>query len=73
MKGNQAREPRPNHTGKGRSGLPETLHLMKYEKRIATVSAKVEPSLSRYLKENGGSTLIRSLILQALTGETETL
>lgn len=70
MKGNRAREPRPNNHRKGRSGLPETLHLMKYEKRISTVSAKVEPSLSRYLKENGGSSLIRELILQALDPET---
>jgi len=65
---------RPNNHRKGRSGLPEhfssTLHLMKYEKRISTVSAKVEPSLSRYLKENGGSSLIRELILQALDPET---
>lgn len=69
MKGNRAPQPRPNHSKNPRQGLPETLHLMKYEKRIATVSAKVEPSLSRYLKENGGSSLIRELILQALDKE----
>ena len=66
MKGNSAREPRPNHTKNPRQGLPETLKLTQYEKRIKTIAAKVEPSLAKYLKEHGGSTFIRTLILQSL-------
>jgi len=72
MKGNQARNPRPNDSKNPRQGLPETLHMLQYEKRIATVSAKVEPGLARYLLKHGGSTFIHSLILQSLHELQET-
>jgi hypothetical protein len=44
---------------------------LQYEKRTATVSTKLEPSLKRYILEHGGSSLIRELILEALAQRQE--
>jgi len=57
---------RPREAKRQGLGLPETLGILQYEKRISTVSTKLEPSLKKYLQENGGSSLIRELILEAL-------
>ena len=57
---------RPREAKRERLGLPETLAMLQYEKRTATVSTKLEPSLKKYLLEHGGSSLIRELILEAL-------
>jgi hypothetical protein len=58
---------RPRKAKRERLGLPETLKIIQYEKKISTVSTKLEPSLKRYLLEHGGSSRIRELILRGLT------
>jgi hypothetical protein len=58
---------RPREAKREGQGLPETLSMLQYEKRTATVSTKLEPSLKRYILEHGGSRLIRELILEALS------
>jgi len=60
-----------NRNSGGGLGLPEILKILQYEKKIATVSTKLEPSLKKYLQSNGGSSLIRELILQALVQRQE--
>jgi hypothetical protein len=60
------RKARANKPQDARQGLPETLKLISNEKRVKTIAAKVEPSLALYLKQHGGSTFIRTLILQSL-------
>lgn len=57
---------RPREAKRIGLGLPETLKILQYEKRTATVSTKLEPILKNYLIEHGGSSLIRELILEAL-------
>lgn len=66
MKENLSKSPRPNASKDARLGLPETLKAVRFEKYIATVSAKVEPSLKEYLRQHGGSAFIRTLIMQSL-------
>jgi hypothetical protein len=60
-----------NHARERGLGLPETLRILEYEKKLSTVSTKLEPSLKRYLLEHGGSRLIRELILEALAQRQE--
>jgi hypothetical protein len=62
---------RPTEAKMEGHGLPETLKILQYEKRISTMSTKLEPSLKRYLQSNGGSSLIRELILEALAQRQE--
>jgi hypothetical protein len=57
---------RPREAKREGLGLLETFTILKYEKRISTMSTKLEPSLKRFLLEHGGSRLIRELILEAL-------
>jgi hypothetical protein len=58
---------RPSDSKREGLGLPETLRFIQYEKCAATISAKVEPSLKRYILEHGGSSFIRTLVMQALS------
>ena len=53
---------RPREAKREGQGLPETLNL-QYEKKTATVSTKLEPSLRKWILKRGGSCLIRELIL----------
>lgn len=66
MKRNLSKSPRLNESKDAQLGLPETLKAIKFEKCVATVSAKVEPSLKEYLKQHGGSAFIHTLIMQSL-------
>jgi hypothetical protein len=57
---------RPREAKREGLGLPETLKLLQYEKKISTVSTKLEPSLKRYILEHGGSSFIHTMIMQSL-------
>lgn len=61
------KNPRLNSANLDRLGLPQMLQIIRTEKCIATISAKVEPSMARYIKQQGGSSFIHTLLLEALT------
>jgi hypothetical protein len=61
---------RPREAKREGLGLPDTLRILEYEKKISTVSTKLEPSLKRYILEHGGSSLIKELILEALANRS---
>lgn len=61
---------RPREAKREGLGLPE---ILEYEKKISTVSAKVEPSLKKWILKRGGSRLIRDLILDHLRDQGQEL
>lgn len=47
-------------------GIPETLRKARLEKISETVPVKLWPSLAKYVRENGGSKLIREALVAYL-------
>lgn len=65
------RKGRSNTIKNPKEGLPEMLKALSLEKKTKTIAAKVESGLAKYLKEHGGSSFIRALILQSLYSISE--
>ena len=60
---------RPNTLKKHSLGIPEVLARIRYEKLTVPVPVKLWPSLAEYVKQRGGSSFVRTLILDKLTTE----
>ena len=60
---------RPNTLKKDTLGIPEVLARIRYEKLTVPVPVKLWPSVAEYVKQKGGSSFIRTLILDSLTTE----
>jgi hypothetical protein len=57
---------RPNGMRKETLGIPEVLKQIQFEKLTAPLPVKVWPSLANYVRQHGGSQLIRAALLAYL-------
>ncbi|MCJ7425118.1 hypothetical protein MUP01_12760 [Candidatus Bathyarchaeota archaeon] len=64
-------KPRPNDTRKETLGIPEVLKQIQFEKLTAPLPVKLWPSLANYVRQHGGSQLIRTALLAYLHHNTE--
>jgi len=63
---NLTANPRPNDMRKETLGIPEVLKRIQFEKLTAPLPVKLWPSLANYVRQHGGSQLIRTALLAYL-------